>query len=173
MTLKIIQDDITQLDVDVIVNAANTQLKQGGGVCGAIFQAAGASKLQKACDLLAPIQTSQAVITPGYDLPAKYIIHVAGPIYANYGPDESEALLRASYLNALKLAAENNLKSIAFPLISSGIYGYPKEKAIEIAISAINQSLLKNEMDVRLILFDNPSYTIGKAYLSETSKGKS
>ena len=136
MTLKFLQADITTLKVDAIVNAANTQLLAGGGVCGAIFRAAGRYELQAACDKLAPIQTGEAVITPGFNLPAKFIIHTAGPIYQG-GQFGEENLLRNCYTNSLKLAAENNLKSIAFPLISSGIYGYPPADALRVAVHAI------------------------------------
>ena len=95
MPLNIIREDITKLKVDAIVNAANTDLAQGGGVCGAIFKAAGARELQAACDKLAPIKTGEAVITLGFNLPAKYVIHAAGPVFHRYAPDESEHLLRA------------------------------------------------------------------------------
>lgn len=147
-----IQGDITKMETDAIVNAANTQLRMGGGVCGAIFRAAGAAKLQAACDALAPIQTGEAVITDGFDLPAKYIIHTAGPIYQD-GNHREEALLRACYINSLELARQNGCASVAFPLISGGIYGYPKEEALRVAEEAIGDFLAKNEMDVYLVLF--------------------
>ena len=156
MGLKLIDEDITKLDVDAIVNAANKELLMGGGVCGAIFRAAGPEKLQEACDKLSPIETSESVITEGFDLKAKYIIHTAGPIYKN-GREGEDILLRNSYLSALELGKKHSCKSIAFPLISSGIYGYPKKQAIEIAIKAINDFLDKNkdyEMNVYLILFN-------------------
>lgn len=155
MGLKLIDEDITKLDVDAIVNAANKELLMGGGVCGAIFRAAGPEKLQEACDKLSPIETSESVITEGFDLKAKYIIHTAGPIYKN-GREGEDILLRNSYLSAMELAKKYSCKSLAFPLISSGIYGYPKKQAIEIAIKAIKDFLNKNkdyEMDVYLILF--------------------
>ena len=156
MGLKLIDEDITKLDTDAIVNAANKELLMGGGVCGAIFRAAGPEKLQEACDKLSPIKTSESVITEGFDLKAKYIIHTVGPIYKN-GREGEDILLRNSYLSALDLAKKYSCKTIAFPLISSGIYGYPKKQAIEIAIKAINDFLDKNkdyEMDVYLILFN-------------------
>lgn len=154
MGLKIISGDITKLETDAIVNAANTGLRQGGGVCGAIFNAAGASKLQKACNELAPIRTGEAVITPGFNLPARYVVHTAGPVYNSAAREESERLLRDSYTNSLKLAKENNLSSIAFPLISSGIYGYPLEEAYKVAVDAIENFLKTNDMDVSLVIFD-------------------
>lgn len=154
MGLKIISGDITKLETDAIVNAANTGLKQGGGVCGAIFNAAGARELQKACDVLAPIRTGEAVITPGFNLPARYVIHTAGPVYNPTVMKESERLLKDAYTNSLKLAKENNLSSIAFPLISSGIYGYPLEEAYKVAVDAIENFLKTNDMDVSLVIFD-------------------
>jgi O-acetyl-ADP-ribose deacetylase (regulator of RNase III) len=153
MSFKIIHADITKQKTDAIVNAANTSLRAGGGVCGAIFAAAGAKNLQAACKKLAPIKTSEAVITPGFDLPAKYIIHAAGPIYRGGGHGE-EKLLRDTYTNALKCAVENGCKSVAFPLISSGIYGYPNDEALKIAKSAIQDFITDHDIDVTLVLYD-------------------
>jgi O-acetyl-ADP-ribose deacetylase (regulator of RNase III) len=147
-----VQNDITKMETDAIVNAANRRLRVGGGVCGAIFRAAGVEKLQAACNGLGPIETGQAVITDGFKLPAKYIIHTAGPIYQG-GTHGEEALLRSCYMNSLQLAKEHGCKSIAFPLISSGIYGYPKEEALSVAEEAIGDFLTSNEMDVYLVLF--------------------
>lgn len=154
MSFEIINKDITKLDVDTIVNAANTSLQRGGGVCGAIFKAAGSKELQEACNKLAPISTGDAVITNGFNLNAKYIIHTAGPVYNPADPKESEKLLANSYKNSLKLAKENNIKSIAFPLISAGIYAYPKNEALEIAKTTIEDFLSKNEMDIYLTIID-------------------
>ena len=153
MPLKILSADITRLKVDAIVNAANVQLAAGGGVCGAIFRAAGRRELQAACDKLAPIQTGEAVITPGFNLLAKFIIHTAGPIWRG-GRFGEENLLRACYTNSLKLAAENNLRSIAFPLISSGIYGYPPPEAFKVAVKAIKDFLNQNDLEVFLTVLD-------------------
>lgn len=141
------------MKTDAIVNAANTSLMMGGGVCGAIFDAAGADRLQKACDNLAPIKTGEAVMTQGYALPAKFIIHTAGPVYRD-GNHGEEDLLRLCYKNSLDIAKKNGCHSIAFPLISSGIYGYPKDKALTVAKSEIEAWLMENEMDVSLVLFD-------------------
>ena len=127
MPFTIIRQDITRMQVDAIVNAANTDLAMGGGVCGAIFKAAGAARLQAACSQLAPIKTGEAVITPGFDLPAKFVIHAAGPVYCHWSAGESEQLLRSAYTESLRLAHKHQCESIAFPLISSGIYGYPKD----------------------------------------------
>lgn len=154
MSFKIINKDITKLDVDAIVNAANTSLQRGGGVCGAIFKAAGAEKLEGACDKLAPISTGEAVITDGFDLKARYIIHTAGPVYNRANPKKSEELLAKSYKNSLKLAKEYELQSLAFPLISAGIYGYPKREALAIAQNIIEDFLNNNEMDIYLTILD-------------------
>ena len=142
MPFTIIRNDITKLRVDAIVNAANTDLAQGGGVCGAIFKAAGARELQVACDKLAPIKTGEAVVTPGFNLPAKFVIHTAGPVYRD-GKHEEEKLLREAYTNSLKCAVENKCESIAFPLISSGIYGYPKADALRVATAAIRDFIAR------------------------------
>lgn len=166
MPLTFYQGDITTLKVDAIVNAANVDLLMGGGVCGAIFKAAGENELQKACDLLSPIQTGEAVITSGFNLPAKHIIHTAGPRYMN-GEQNEEALLRAAYKNSLKVALENGLQSIAFPLISSGIYGYPKDEALRVAVNAIKNFLEKEDLDVRLVIFDKEQFVIDQALQNE------
>jgi len=147
------------MQVDVIVNAANTELMMGGGVCGAIFWAAGADQLQDACDKLAPIKTGEAVITEGFSLPAKYVIHTAGPVYCGGGMGE-EALLRSCYLNSLELARSSGCESIAFPLISSGIYGYPKDEALSVATDVIGGWLSDNDMDVSLVIFDKASFEL-------------
>jgi len=165
MPLHIIRNDITKLHVDAIVNAANTDLAQGGGVCGAIFKAAGARELQAACDKLAPIKTGEAVITPGFNLSAKYVIHTAGPIYHRYSPEESEALLRAAYTNSLKRAVENNCESIAFPLLSSGIYGYPKMEALRVATDSIGAFIKDNDIDVTLVVFDKAAFAVSEELL--------
>ncbi len=153
MALKILSADITTLKVDATVNAANTNLLAGGGVCGAIFRAAGRRELQAACDKLAPIQTGEAVITPGFNQPAKFVIHTAGPIWRG-GQHGEENLLRACYVNSLTLAAEHGLKSVAFPLISSGIYGYPPRAALAVAVKAIKDFLRERDLDVILTVLD-------------------
>jgi O-acetyl-ADP-ribose deacetylase (regulator of RNase III) len=153
MTLHFSKEDITKIHTDAIVNAANKELLMGGGVCGAIFRAAGQEKLKEACRKLAPVETGQAVITPGFDLKSKYIIHTPGPVYDEGDKERSRELLRASYINSLKLAQKNSVKSIAFPLISSGIYGYPKKEAFAIGKEAIEDFLKDKDMEVFLILF--------------------
>ncbi len=157
MPLFMKEGDITKFEGDAIVNAANTRLKMGGGVCGAIFRAAGARELQDACDPLAPISTGEAVITPGFSLPAKYVIHTAGPVYED-GRRGEEELLRASYTNSLALARDKGLHSVAFPLISSGIYGYPIGEALKTAIDSIETFISKDPLDVTLYLFSAKKY---------------
>jgi len=165
MPFTIVRQDITKMKVDAIVNAANTNLQMGGGVCGAIFKAAGAHELQAACDKLAPIKTGEAVITPGFSLSAKYVIHAAGPVYRHWSKEQSEQHLRAAYTNSLKRAVENKCESIAFPLISSGIYGYPKEDALQVATSAIQGFLVDHDIDVTLVVFDKTAFTVSRELL--------
>ncbi len=166
MSFTIIKGDITKMKADAIVNAANTRLKMGGGVCGAIHRAAGASRLKAACEKLAPIKTGDAVITPGFCLPSKYIIHTAGPIYRD-GKHDEETLLRSCYTNSLKCAIDNQCESVAFPLISSGIYGYPKAEALRVATSAVRDFLADNDIAVTLVIFDKESFIINEGLLDE------
>ena len=165
MPFTIVRQDITKIKVDAIVNAANTDLQMGGGVCGAIFKAAGAAQLQAACDKLAPIKTGEAVITPGFDLPAKFVIHAAGPVYRYQNAEQSEKLLRSAYMESLRLAIENNCESIAFPLISSGIYGYPKDEALQVATATIQDFLINNDIDITLVVFDKSAFTVSRELL--------
>ena len=162
MPFTIVRQDITKIKADAIVNAANTDLREGGGVCGAIFRAAGADLLRGACEALAPIQPGEAVITPGFGLRAKYIIHAAGPVYQKSHREQSEQLLRAAYASALKRAVEHRCESVAFPLISSGIYGYPKDEALRVASSAIQGFLDDHEMSVTLAVFDQTAFTLSR-----------
>jgi O-acetyl-ADP-ribose deacetylase (regulator of RNase III) len=167
LSFNIVRQDITQMKVDAIVNAANTGLQQGSGVCGAIFSAAGPREMQDACDKLSPIQTGEAVITPGFALPARYVIHTAGPIYDAGQPDQSEKLLRSAYTQSLQLAVENHCESIAFPLISSGIFGYPKAEALQVATSAIEDFLAQHDLEVYLAVFDKKSFVVSEELLGE------
>lgn len=153
MPFEIVRNDITKMSVDAIVNAANSALAPGGGVCGAIFAAAGYDRLDRACRAIGHCDVGRAVITDGYHLPAKYVIHAVGPIWRGGGQNEA-ALLRSCYISSLQLAEKNGCQSIAFPLISSGIYGYPKADALKIAVSAIAEFLLEHEMQVYLAIFD-------------------
>lgn len=178
MPFQLIRADITTLACDAIVNAANEKLKAGGGVCGAIFHRAGHARLQAACDEIGFCATGQSVITPGFDLKAKYVIHTVGPVWRGGGQGE-EALLRSCYRTALRLAVKHELRSVAFPLISAGKYGYPRQQAIEVAASEISAFLTDEhtpDMDVNLVLFDTCSYREGRglfgdiaSYLDERS----
>ena len=152
MPLEIVRNDITKMKVDAVVNAANSRLQQGGGVCGAIFAAAGASQLQAECDRVGFCEVGSAVITGGYAL-ARYIIHAVGPVWQGGGHGE-EALLKSCYESALELAREHECSSVAFPLISSGIFGYPKDEALQAADSAIKEFLLGYDIMVYLVLYD-------------------
>lgn len=165
-TITIRKISITDLDTDAIVNAANEDLWAGGGVCGAIFRAAGHEKLEEACDEIGHCDTGSAVITPGFDLKARYIIHAVGPIWYGGGRGEP-GLLYGAYRKSLELALENGCSSIGFPLISSGIYGYPKEKAWRVAIGACRDFLRANDMDVTFAVLDDRSLAEGRKTLEE------
>nr|WP_321261410.1 macro domain-containing protein [uncultured Sphaerochaeta sp.] len=156
MPFFLVRNDITKMETDAIVNAANTALLMGGGVCGAIFKAAGVHEMTEACSPLSPIKTGEAVITPGFALPARFVIHTAGPVYDD-GKSGERDLLQQCYHNSLLLAVEHHCSSIAFPLISSGIFGYPKQEAIEVARSTIEDFLADHELTVYLVLFDKES----------------
>jgi O-acetyl-ADP-ribose deacetylase (regulator of RNase III) len=138
----VVEGDITALDVDAIVNAANERLAPGGGVCGAIHRAAG-PELAEACAAVAPCPTGEARITPGFRLKAHHVIHAVGPVWHGGGLGE-DGLLAACYRNSLDLAAANGIRSIAFPAISTGIFGYPLERATGIAIAAVRERLAEH-----------------------------
>lgn len=137
-TIHAVLADITTLDVDAIVNAANSQLAPGGGVCGAIHRAAG-PRLAKACIALAPCPTGEARITPGFDLPARHVIHAVGPVWVGGHHGEAD-LLASAYRACFRLAQEHRLRSLAFPAISTGIYGYPLEPATAIAVTTAREA---------------------------------
>jgi len=138
--MEVWQGDITTLRVDAIVNAANNQLAGGSGVDGAIHKAAGTDQLQAACRRIGYCATGDAVITPGFQLPARYVIHTVGPIWQGGSKGEAD-LLRACYSNSLTLAVKEGVRSIAFPAISCGVYGYPKEEAVAMAVDEVERCL--------------------------------
>ena len=161
MPFQIVRNDITHMHVDAIVNAANERLLAGSGVCGAIFAGAGYQELQKACDAIGHCDTGHAVATPAFRLPAKHVIHAVGPIWRG-GYSGEELALRSCYRSALELAAQLGDTSIAFPLISAGVYGYPASQAIDIAMQEIRAFLDVHEMDVYLAIFDGRSLRSAK-----------
>ena len=167
MTIKIICADITTLKVDVIVNAANTSLLGGGGVDGAIHRAAGPLLLEE-CRALKGCETGKAKITQGYNLPAEYVIHTVGPVYQDGKRGEPE-LLAACYRNSLILAEEFHCKTIAFPCISAGVYGYPMEEAARIALTTVRSYLTDTESQLTVyhVCFDKQAEQLYRAVLSE------
>jgi len=163
--IKLYQGDITTLKIDAIVNAANKTLLGGGGVDGAIHRAAG-KELLKECRTLNGCETGDAKITKGYNLPAKFVIHTVGPVYNGGSYNEAEKLA-SCYSRSLKVAVENGIKTIAFPNISTGVYGYPKNEAAEIAIQTVKEFLVGNKSIEQVILcvFDDENYSIYKNLL--------
>ncbi len=167
--IQIIREDITKLKVDAIVNAANSRLAGGGGVDGAIHRAAG-QELYIACSRLNGCPTGLSKITEGFNLPAKYIIHTVGPVWRGGSSGES-SLLASCYNTSLLLAVENNIKTIAFPNISTGVYGYPKDLAAHIAITNVVNFMDKNDtIDiVYFVCFDNTNYNLYSKILEKNS----
>jgi O-acetyl-ADP-ribose deacetylase len=161
-TIEIMQGDITKMEVDAIVNAANRSLLGGGGVDGAIHRAAGPQLLDE-CRTLGCCPTGEAKITKGYNLPARYVIHTVGPVWTG-GSNHEPELLRNCYMNSLRIAAEYKLGSVAFPNISTGIYGFPKELAAQIAMDTVKEWLTANQSPskVMLVCYDDENFKIYK-----------
>lgn len=174
MPLRLVRGDLLKQQADVLVNAANPALRAGGGVCGALFAAAGSAELQAACDALGGCAVGDAVLTPAFRLPARAVIHAVGPIWQGGQHGEAGAL-RACYTRALTLAAAHRLQSIAFPLLSAGIYGYPPAEALNVAVVAIGDYLLTHDaLDVTLTVYNDtvdpallPRHAALTAYLAQ------
>lgn len=169
MPLRVLQSDITQIPVDAIVNAANRHLLMGSGVCGAIFHSAGIFRLQLECLKIGHCEVGEAVITKGYSLPCKYIVHTVGPVWHGGFSGESN-FLHKCYANSISLARAQGCKSISFPLISTGNYGYPPEQALVNAIFAIQRSLSLDDIETFLVLRDKSLVELSKKLIKNAEQ---
>lgn len=167
MPFKIVRNDITKMKVDAVVNSANPQVAVGRGVDEHIYSAAGWDRLFEERKKIGPMRRGSAAITPAFNLDAKYIIHTVGPKWRAEDPEPSRRQLRSCYDNAMSLAIENGVSSIAFPLISTGNYGFPKEEGLDIAFTTISKYLYTTEMDVYLVIYDEEAFSLSKKLLDD------